>query len=61
MVMKAKKKFTWVVRFYNVKTGTIDFRMYRGITADDINWYVDTFFEANSGYIVDIFKYYRRK
>lgn len=61
MVMKVKKKFTWIVKFYNVKSGDIDFRLYRDATIDDINWYVDTFTENNSDYVVDIFKYYRRK
>lgn len=59
--MKAKKKFTWIVKFYNVKSGDIDFRLYRDMTFDDVNWCVDTFTEGNSGYVVDIFKYYRRK
>ena len=61
MVMKAKKKFTWIVEFYNVKSGDIDFRLYRDVTVDDVNWYVDTFLEGSSDYVVDIFKYYRRK
>lgn len=61
MVMKAKKKFTWIVKFYNVKSGDIDFRLYRDVTIDEVNWYVDTFSEGNSDYVVDIFKYYRRK
>lgn len=59
--MKAKKKFTWIVKFYNVKSGNIDFRLYRDMTFDDVNWCVDTFTEGNSDYVVDIFKYYRRK
>lgn len=59
--MKAKKKFTWIVKFYNVKSGDIDFRLYRDMTSDDVNWCVDTFTEGNSDYVVDIFKYYRRK
>lgn len=59
--MKAKKKFTWIVKFYNVKSGDIDFCLYRDVTIDDINWCIDTFSESNSDYVVDIFKYYRRK
>lgn len=59
--MKAKKKFTWIVKFYNVKSGDIDFRLYRDMTFDDVNLCVDTFTEGNSDYVVDIFKYYRRK
>lgn len=59
--MKAKKKFTWLVKFYDVKSGDIDFRLYRNVTVDDVNWLVDTFLEGNSDYVVDIFKYYRRK
>lgn len=58
--MKAKKKFTWIVKFYNVKSGDIDFRLYRDVTIDDVNWYVDTFTEDNSDYVVDIFKYFAR-
>lgn len=59
--MKAKRKFTWIVKFYNVKSGDIGFRLYRDMTFDDVNWCVDTFTEGNSDYVVDIFKYYRRK
>lgn len=59
--MKAKKKFTWCVRFYNVKTGDLDYLLYRNATVDDVNWFVDTSLEGNSDYVVDIFKYYRRK
>ena len=58
--MKAKKKFTWFVKFYNVKTGDIDYRLYRDVTVDDVNWFVDAFLEGNSDYVVDIFKHYRR-
>lgn len=59
MVMKAKKKNTWVVKFYNVETGNISYRTYYE-TLDDINWLVDTFLEGNSSYIVSIFKLYKR-
>lgn len=59
--MKAKKKFTWIVKFYNVKSGDIDFCLYRDVTIDEVNWYVDTFSGGGSDYVVDIFKYYRRK
>ena len=59
--MKAKKKFTWLVKFYDVKSGDIDFRLYRDVTVDDVNWLVDTFLEGSSDYVVDIFKFYRRK
>lgn len=58
--MKSKKKFTWFVKFYNVKTGDIDYRLYRDVTVDDVNWFVDTFLEGSSDYVVDIFKHYRR-
>ena len=59
--MKAKKKFTWLVKFYDVKSGDIDYRLYRDVTVDDVNWLVDTFLEGSSDYVVDIFKHYRRK
>ena len=59
--MKAEKKFTWLVKFYDVKSGDIDYRLYRDITVSDVNWLVDTFLEGNNDYVVDIFKHYRRK
>lgn len=59
--MKTKRKFTWIVKFYNVKSGDIDFRLLRDLTIDDVNFYVDTFSEGDSDYIVDIFKYYGRR
>lgn len=59
MVMKTERKFTWCVRYYNVKTGNIDYRMYFNWTTREINEFVVDFISSHRDYIVRIFKNYR--
>lgn len=59
MVMKTERKFTWCVRYYNVKTGSIDYRMYFNWTTREINEFVADFVSSHKDYIVRIFKNYR--
>ena len=56
MVMKAKRKFTWVIRYYNVMEGVITYRICAGITVDEVNWLADTFLESHKDYELSIFK-----
>lgn len=58
--MKTKRKFTWLVSYYNVHAGSVEYRSFYE-TVDDINWLVDSFLEDNGGYILSVFKLYKRK
>ena len=57
--MKTERKFTWCVRYYNVKTGNIDYRMYSNWTTREINEFFADFVSSHKDYIVRIFKNYR--
>nr|DAH74601.1 MAG TPA: hypothetical protein [Microviridae sp.] len=58
MVMKTERKFTWCVRFYNVKTGAIDYLMYFDWSARAIDEFITDFVASNEDYIVRVFKQY---
>lgn len=60
MIMKTEKKFTWCVRFYNVKTGTVNYLMYHDWSTRAINEFITDFVESNKGYIVRAFKEYKK-
>ena len=57
--MKTERKFTWCVRYYNVMTGTIDYRVYTGLSVREINETVEDFIESHSNYVVRVFKNYK--
>lgn len=59
--MKTERKFTWCVRFYNVKTGKIEFFMYYDWTARAIDELIADFISSNEDYIVRAFKEYKKK
>lgn len=59
MIMKTERKFTWCVRFYNVKTGVIDYLMYYSLTSRAINDLITNFVASNEGYVVRAFKQYK--
>lgn len=59
MIMKTERKFTWCVRYYNVKTGNIDYRMYFNWTTREVNEFAADFVSSHKDYIVRIFKNYR--
>ena len=61
MVMKTERKFTWCVRFYNVKTGKIEFLMYYDWTARAIDELIADFVASNKDYVVRAFKEYKKK
>ena len=60
MIMKTEKKFTWCVRFYNVKTGEIDYLMYFDWSARAINEFITDFVASNKDYVVRAFKQYKK-
>lgn len=56
MIMKTGRKFTWCVRFYNVKTGVIEYLMYFDWTAREIDEFITNFVASNEDYVVRAFK-----
>lgn len=56
IVMKTEKKFTWCVRYYNVVTGVVEYRMYFGWTTREINELAANFVEVYKDYMVRVFK-----
>lgn len=57
--MKTERKFIWCVRYYNVMTGAVDYRMYTALSTREINETVEDFIESHSNYVVRIFKLYK--
>lgn len=57
--MKKERKFTWCVRYFNIRTGNIDYRMYYDWTTREVNEFVADFISSNKDYIVRVFKNYR--
>lgn len=58
--MKTERKFTWCVRYYNVKTGNVGYYMYPDWTAREINDFVADFVASHKDYIVRVFKGYKK-
>lgn len=57
--MTRERKFTWCVRFYDVMSGTVDYRVFVGLTVREINKEVLDFIDSNDNYVVRIFKNYK--
>lgn len=57
--MKTGRKFTWCVRYYNVKTGSVDYRMYFDWSTREISDFVADFAASHKDYIVRLFKTYK--
>lgn len=57
--MKKERKFTWCVRFYDVMSGTVDYRVFADLTICEINERVKDFIGSNDNYVVRIFKNYK--
>lgn len=57
--MKIERKFTWCVRFYNVKTGSVEYYMYSDWTTSEINEFVVDFVASHKDYIIRLFKSYK--
>lgn len=56
--MKKERKFTWCVRFYNVMSGTVDYRIFADLTVRQINEIVKDFIDLDD-YVVRIFRQYK--
>lgn len=57
--MKTERKFTWCVRYYDVMTGTVDYRVYTGLSVREIDETVWDFIDSHSNYVVRVFKNYK--
>lgn len=57
--MKKERKFTWCVRFYNVMSGIVEYRVFVDLTVREINERVRDFIDFNDDYVVRIFKNYK--
>ena len=57
--MKTERKFIWCVRYYNVMTGAVDYRMYTALSTREINETVVDFIKSHSDYVVRVFKLYK--
>ena len=57
--MKTERKFTWRVRHYDVKPGSVSYRVFVGLSVREINEEVAEFIKSNKDYVVRIFKNYK--
>lgn len=57
--MKKERKFTWCVRYYNVMSGSVDYRVFAGLSVREINEEISDFLESNENYVVRVFKNYK--
>lgn len=56
MIMKAKRKYSWVFRYYDVMNGIAYNRLYHKLTVDDVGFLANEFRKVNSDYRLDVFK-----
>lgn len=59
MIMKTERKFSWCARYYDVKSGTVSYRVFVGLSVREINEEVTDFLNSNKDYVVKIFKNYK--
>lgn len=57
--MKTERKFTWCVRYFDIKASSASYRVFVGLSAREINEEVADFIKFNKDYIVRIFKSYK--
>lgn len=57
--MKVEKKFTWCVRYFDLNTCSISYRIFAGLTTREINEEITDFLKSNKGCIVRLFKHYK--
>lgn len=58
--MKTERKFTWCVRYFNVLTGNVEYRIYYDWTTSEIEEFVADFDASHEDYIVRVFKNYKK-
>lgn len=57
--MKTERKFTWCVRYYDFKSGSVSYRVFVGLSVREINEEVTDFVRTNKNCVVRIFKNYK--
>ena len=55
--MKAKRKYSWIFRYYDVLNGKICYRSYHKLTVDDVDFLANEFCKANINYCLGVFKF----
>ena len=55
--MKAKRKYSWIFRYYDVLNGTVYYRLYHKLTVDDVDFLANEFHKANINYRLGVFKF----
>lgn len=60
IIMKKERKYTWCIRYYDVMSGIISYRVFVDLTVREINRETKDFINFNDNYIVKIFKLYKR-
>nr|DAV53611.1 MAG TPA: hypothetical protein [Microviridae sp.] len=56
--MKREKKFTCCVRYYDIMSGTVSYRVFVNRTVREINKEIKDFISSNDNYRVKLFKIY---
>lgn len=59
MIMKTEKKFTWCVRYYNIKSCRAEYRVYFDWTESEIDEFISDFLASHKGYFVRAFKQHK--
>lgn len=54
--MKAKRKYSWIFRYYDVLNGKVYYRPYHSLTVDDVDFLANEFCKANINYSLRVFK-----
>lgn len=57
--MKKERKFTWCVRYYDIMSGTVSYRVFVDRTVREINEEIKGFIASNDNYVVKLFKNYK--
>lgn len=45
--MKTERKFSWCARYYDVKSGTVSYRVFVGLSVREINEEITDFLNSN--------------
>lgn len=57
--MKKERKFTWCVRYYDIMSSSVSYRVYVGLTVREVNKEILDFIDSNENYVVRLFKNYK--
>lgn len=57
--MELERKFIWCVRYYDVKAGSVSYRVFVDYSAREIKEEVVEFLKSHKNYVVRVFKNYK--